>query len=399
MELEADKQKPTTGVTAAVAGSASVAQRICQAAPLFMAAVFLAALWLPTFDSFLKVDHSPMPIENRAPAVRPVFPSELKDLKAYLAGWELYFNDHFGFRKLFIRTHGFFQKKLLHEGSPDVLVGAAQWMYYVGNRELDDHMGLRVLKPEKLAEWQKLLETRRDWLAKRGIKYLFVVPPNKESIYPEHLPEWANNPGAVTVLDQFLAHMKAHSTVEILDLRPALKTAKQTARTYLYTDTHWNYYGAFMGYRAIITALAGQLPGLEPLTIDRFEIHSAPSNGGDLAKMLAQEQSTVERDYVTLVPRPPLKAADEKTDASILEKKWAEEERPCFIENPGQKYRAVMFRDSFTTNLKPFLGYNFQRIVFIWQREWNEGVIEHEKPDVVIDEVLERYLDWPIPTH
>jgi alginate O-acetyltransferase complex protein AlgJ len=403
MELEVNKPNPAglmPGVTQATdRGGASLAGRICQAAPLLMAAMFMAILWLPTVDSLFKVDHSPMPIENRALAVRPVFPAELKDLKAYLAGWEAYFNDNFGFRKLFIRTHGLVQRTLLHEGSPRVLVGQDQWMYYVGNGELDDHMGLRKLKTEKLLEWQHLLEQRRDWLAKRGIKYLFVIPPNKESIYPEYLPAWANVPGAFTTTDQFLAHMKAHSDVEILDLRPALKEAKKTRRSYLYTDSHWNYYGAFMGYQTIITTLSHQLPGLEPVSIEQFDIHTEQLPGGDLAKMLAQEQSTAEKDFITLVPRPPLSAPEEKVDTSLLEKQWVPEERPCYIENPSKKYRAVVFRDSFTTNLKPFLGYNFQRIVFIWQREWNESLIEREKPDVVIDEVLERYLNWPVPGH
>jgi alginate O-acetyltransferase complex protein AlgJ len=56
----------------------------------------------------------------------------------------------------------------------------------------------------------------------------------------------------------------------------------------------------------------------------------------------------------------------------------------------------VMFRDSFATYLIPFLGYHFQRSVYIWQRPWDLALIEREKPDVVIDEMLERYLDWPI---
>ncbi|MEI9865253.1 MAG: hypothetical protein WDN00_12025 [Limisphaerales bacterium] len=46
--------------------------------------------------------------------------------------------------------------------------------------------------------WKK----RRDWLAKRGIAYLFVVAPDKHSIYPEELPGWAVKVRPQTKLDQ-----------------------------------------------------------------------------------------------------------------------------------------------------------------------------------------------------
>lgn len=371
-------------------------ERFQRAATVLLCGLFLVLLWLPAFDSAFKLDKSPVPIENRAPARFPVWGPGPQGLRQYLAGLEAYFNDHFGFRKLFIRAHGYFQRKVFRQGSPDVLIGRDQWLFYVGNRAVDYHLGTELLSVKQLRKWQELLEKRRDWLAQRGIKYLFVVPPNKESIYPEYLPEWANKAGAATELDQLLAHMRAHSTVEILDLRPPLIEARKRGRIYQITDTHWNYIGAFAGYREIILALAKQLPGLEPLGIEAFEPRSAQRPGGDLARMLAQEQAMPEKELVTLAPRPYLPKLEVKSDPAILPKKWVPEEEPLSIENPSQKYKAVVFRDSFCDFLTPFLGYNFKRIVFIWQRPWDLSVIEHEKPDVVIDEMLERYLDWPI---
>ena len=371
-------------------------ERFQRAAMGLLCGLFLALLWLPAFDSALKLDNSPVPIENRAPAKVPVLGPGPQGLRQYLTGLEAYFNDHFGFRKLFIRTHGYFQRKVFRQGSPDVLIGHDQWLFYVGNRAVDYHLGAKLLSVKQLREWQALLERRRDWLARRGIKYLFVVPPNKESIYPEYLPEWANKAGATTELDQLLAHMRAHSAVEILDLRPPLFEARKRGRIYLITDTHWNHIGAFAGYREIILALAKQLPGMEPLEMEAFEPRFTQRPGGDLARMLAQEQAMPEKEFVTLVPRPYLPKLEVESVPAILPKKWAPEEEPLAIENPSQKYKAVVFRDSFCDFLVPFLGYNFQRIVFIWQRPWDMGVIEREKPDVVIDEMLERYLDWPI---
>jgi alginate O-acetyltransferase complex protein AlgJ len=232
-----------------------------------------------------------------------------------------------------------------------------------------------------------------------GSEYLLVIPPNKETIYPEFLPEWAHRPGVTTGMDQLLAHLKTNSTVEILDLRPALREARKRERVYLKTDTHWNQLGAFAGYQEMVRQLAAQLPGLPPpMKRDAFEVTYHGRPGGDLARMLAQEQSLTEPDYVTLSPRPGMPQLERKRDASLLPKKWAPGEEPLAIENPRQKFKAVVFRDSFSEFLTSFLGYQFNRIVFIWQREWNDSLIAREEPQVVIDEVLERYLDWPLPS-
>jgi hypothetical protein len=34
----------------------------------------------------------------------------------------------------------------------------------------------------------------------------------------------------------------------------------------------------------------------------------------------------------------------------------------------------------------------FNRVIYIWQSEWDAAFIERKKPDVVIDEILERLL-------
>jgi alginate O-acetyltransferase complex protein AlgJ len=374
--------------------------RLRRLASLLFCGSFLVALWLPLLDSIFKLDHSPVPIENREPAKFPRLASGVLGLKSYFAGLEAYYSDHFGFRKLLIRAHGRLERKVFGQGTSDVLIGRDQWLYYVANHALDNHMGSRPLTGEQLLAWRKLLETRRDWLAQRGIKYLFVAAPNKESIYPEYLPGWANKAGAVTQLDQFLAYMHANSTVSILDLRPTLLESKKNGRSYLLTDTHWNQLGAFAAYQDIIRTLANQLPGLTPLPREAFDTNYSQAPGGDLARMLAQEQAMSEPDYITFTPRSQLPAFEKKEDASILPKNWAPEEQPVVTANPQEKYSAVVFRDSFSSALTPFLGYHFKRMVLIWQRPWDFAVIEREKPDVVIDETLERYLDpsWPFPS-
>ncbi len=107
---------------------------------------------------------------------------------------------------------------------------------------IDHYSGQLQFTPEQLHDWQVLLEKRRDWLARRGIAYVFVVAPDKHTIYPEELPNWVTKVRPQTKLDQFYDYMHAHSTVPVLDLREIVRGGKKTCPTYFQTDTHWNFF-------------------------------------------------------------------------------------------------------------------------------------------------------------
>ena len=51
-----------------------------------------------------------------------------------------------------------------------------------------------------------------------------------------------------------------------------------------------------------------------------------------------------------------------------------------------------MFRDSFARPCMPFLGHSFRRITCIWEQNWDKRIIGIEKPDIGIDEMVERFV-------
>ena len=54
--------------------------------------------------------------------------------------------------------------------------------------------------------------------------------------------------------------------------------------------------------------------------------------------------------------------------------------------------RAVMFRDSFANALIPYLSEHFERILYVWDRDVDLALVDIEKPDVVIQEIVGRFL-------
>ena len=63
--------------------------------------------------------------------------------------------------------------------------------------------------------------------------------------------------------------------------------------------------------------------------------------------------------------------------------------------------RAVVLRDSMFNPLIPIFAENFSRVLFVSSRQLDTSLIEREKPDVVIEELVERMLHapgaYPIP--
>jgi hypothetical protein len=142
-------------------------------------AAFVVFLWLPTADTFLHLDTAATPQENRAPAAFPVFERSVEGVGKFLAGLEAYFNDHFGFRRRLVRWEQHWKWQLFRDSRANkVIIGEDGWLYYSGALTIDDVLGNRPFSESDLANWHELLAARRDWLAQRGIGYLFVVPPS-----------------------------------------------------------------------------------------------------------------------------------------------------------------------------------------------------------------------------
>ena len=364
-------------------------------------AVFLLLLWAPTVDFFLNLDHSRAPGENRLPARQPQL-SELRsgEMKKFLAASEAYFNDHFGFRKKLIRWFQNWKIGLYHDRSVyKVISGPNQWLFFGEQQMAEHYLGMLKLTPQQLQDWQTLLEKRRDWLAASGIKYLFVIPPDKQTIYPEELPEWLANAvpaNRKTRLDQFLQYMKEHSTVEVLDLRKPLSVAKKIAPTYLQNDTHWNLFGGFVACQEVIKTVSRQFPDLPPLRLEDFTWTNTPATGGDLVRMIGSD--AIEKNIFAFTPRPG-SPSPKIYDATNIVSFWDAHKLSRISENPKLiKRTAVIFHDSFGNAWQQFLGYSFKKIVFMSEnREFNPTVIMENQPDIVISEMLERYFNTQDP--
>ena len=72
----------------------------------------------------------------------------------------------------------------------EIIPGKGDWLFWGGDNVIDHLKASSPLSSETLEKFRKIHEDRYQYCKKRGIKYLFIVPPNKSSVYKEYLPDW-----------------------------------------------------------------------------------------------------------------------------------------------------------------------------------------------------------------
>jgi alginate O-acetyltransferase complex protein AlgJ len=339
---------------------------------LFLLAGFITAVWLPLLQMNLHFYPEFDNRENRKLVDPPDF--DLPLIRQWPARCNAFLCDRFGMRPDLIRWNSVLRVRLLGV-SPvrSVIMGKDGWLFYRSEAQedgntIDDHRGKIPLTARDLADLRSTLEENEREFSKRGIAYLVVIAPNKNTAYPDYLPEGIGSPGTVTRLDQFMNYMKAHSGVRVIDLREALLRARKKYPTYLKTDSHWNTYGAYVGFQEIVRALCGRFPTLAPALLE--SVHPTLERslpGGDLSQMLFMQDLTPEDNRTRFIPAG-------LPDSPVLD--------------------TIVFRhDSFGDNLYPFLTPLARRIVNITPfAPFDFEALERNHPQVVLHVFVERYL-------
>ena len=355
-------------------------------------AIFLATLCAPLIGMWLRLDRDVPSAENRVLAEWPQLRWDAASLRALPEQLTRYFEDHFAFRQRLVRWQAVIRMRVLGVSPSNAVIrGRDGWLFYADDGALQDYASAPPLTDAELEHWRSTLQDISDWLRVRGIAYLFVISPDKHAIYQEYMPRTIRR-AAVSRIDQLVSYLGQHSTVRVLDLRPALLAAKAGERIYHRTDTHWNARGAFVAYRHIVDALAQDVPALRPPERSAFEPAAVRSAGLDLAGMLGLTEVLDEDDLILVRRRPGT--------ARIIEPPHPNPRlmHPRIVtEAPNGGPRAVVFMDSFGAGLVPFLSEDFSRVVYLWQTNLDPQVVLQEQPQVVIQEWVGRRLSTLLP--
>ena len=359
-----------------------------------VAALFAIAIAWPAVALIWTGARTLTRFENRPTAPWPA----LAMSREFPPAFDRAFSDRFGGRDALVRLHHSALLRVFGVSSlSTVMVGNDGWYYWLGEdgHSLDRHYrGTLEFAQSEVDSTVAELARRKEWLAAQGIAYVVVAVPDKFTIYPEHLPSWAVRAPMQTPYDRIAAALSRDGRVPFVDLRAPLRAAKATQRIYYQTDSHWNFNGAAIGYetlmREVQKAIPGKVASIAPVKRPEY-LPGVDFYSGDLLQMLGMPSRVREDDVAPLGKV----LAD---SASRCARRTDNDEFAGFefyvCDKPGLP-KLVMLRDSMAIPLIPLLSENFSRAVYASTRELDRALIEREKPDIVIEEMVERSLHSP----
>ncbi len=292
----------------------------------------------------------------------------------------------------------------------ETVLGKEGWLFLGEKYQSDINLNRRKLHADELAMLQKIGQNTaavEDWLTRQGVKSVkFMLCPNKDTVYPEFLPDWAR-PTEPLIGEALLAASKAGLYVDTRAAVIAAKT-KYNAPLFFKTDTHWNSLGAWHAFQHFAQEIKRsqaslQFPEPAGMTV------SAPTKieGGDLAHFLRMK--SLLPDTVVYAQHKDINLQTEQIDyqsgkvlaTGIGNPEVAPPITPLLVKSPQalNKVKVLWLRDSFGVAVAPMMAASFSEVL---QLHYNRAepalfaqLVKSFKPDYVFVTVVEREARHP----
>jgi hypothetical protein len=356
--------------------------------------VFLLFLSLPAVFGIILPKRTNALIENRRLADVPQLPTSWQEFKSLPSKFDAYYADHFGFRwsLLFVYRH---LKFYIHDTSINTALFGNEkgWIFYNNKKDgdsINDFRNINRFSKRQMNLFIERIKQKQQWLAQRNIEYLFVIAPSKQYIYPEYLPEYIKPTVDRNLIEQLSLEMQKHPEIHFLNLTPAIRHAKSNKLLYYKADSHWYYFGANIAQYEIAKKLLAIFPQQIYPSLHPDSLFKKHKFYGELARYMGLEKYFEEENYV---PQLAECATDTQPKNRVFKQSFSTH---CESGNLS----AIVFRDSFFTILQPFMSLYFKDVEYIWQKMTfvtAEKALQRNKPDIMIEEWVDRYLPKSLP--
>ncbi|MEZ0484724.1 alginate O-acetyltransferase AlgX-related protein [Fibrella aquatica] len=363
-----------------------------------LVACFFLLICLPVIDQVLGIS-SFRTMEKKSSSL-PEAGSlhSIQSLKKAVRKFDTYYKTNFGGRNGLVFLHSTLHYYVLND-SPvpqQVILGKKGWLY-VGdqyNRVMQQHQGLWPLPLDSAKAIAQYIADVHQKLANKGIQLYILIAPDSHSIYPEYLPDHLSPCPQVqadglckepeTPHDVLSRAMQKQPAVPFLDIRDALRKAKQRIDVYKETDTHWSSYGAFIGTASLVNRIRQKFPTIRPIRWSEYDMQIMRGGSGDLAALMMLQGQVKDQTFCSIVIKPAVRAVatQQATDKQASHFQGKDPSQPSMI----------FFGDSFSEGMLAYIPSYFSRSTAVHQPTLDWKRIDRERPDIVVVEIVERNL-------
>jgi alginate O-acetyltransferase complex protein AlgJ len=364
---------------------------------LFVLTCFLPlALWCIGASAFQVSDQEMRNVEVYPGLSKLKFKEGRSQLQQYLI-------DRFPGRDKALLAMNYLRHHWLDISSSKIVVGKDDWLFYAGDETFEDFLGLRNFSETELERWTEKRISRSTALRTIGVEYLFLVAPNKSTVYPEMLPKSIQLLKGPSRLEQIDSVLQNHPNIDYENLvNRLLVKKKEGEQVYWKRDSHFSASGYEVMSDAIYRFADSKL--------DSFSVENS-------VPWIRREQRNRKSDGIkllglsNLMQEPPVELIEVEFPPNYREvsavwfDRWTKFStdhyaHPLVTERKSGKGTVIIMGDSFLRSsgindrILP-VSLPFKRCICFWGslplRELLEYV-EIEKPDLVIEQCVERSL-------
>lgn len=328
--------------------------------------------------------------ENRVLESFPQITLESVKDGSFMDSMESFVGDHFMLRKAFVSLNTQVQLMI---GKRDLASNygktPAEGGVYFG---ADNHI-YEVLLPNRTDVFQRNVAGLKIFSQKAGVPFYVMPVPSGSQEQADKLPYSAPNHDQHEELNAIRASLG--SKAKVIDLFDTLSDV--SGKDYYYkTDHHWNSYGAYEGYCALIGSMGGT-PA--PVSDFNFTVGSNAFYGTLYSKAVyAQQQADILYMPVYKKQMQLTQQTGKQTRNSIYWNEFLQKKdkystflggnhsvdvvRNKSVTN-GKKL--LIIKDSYANSMIPYLAVNFSEIHIIDLRYYNQDIYDYIKQNGITD--------------
>ena len=296
-----------------------------------------------------------------------------------------WFNDRFYLRKNFINI---FDLKLVLQKNwitKDVVKGKDGWLFLGWKISRDSYTNSNLFTEEELKKVDNYLKEIDAYCKLHNKSFYFLIAPDKSKIYGEYYSDAIQPVQEKSRADQLIEYINQNSKVKVIYPKDELISKKGDDLLYWKGDTHWNLLGGYYAYNYLINRIKKDYNGITPYKVTEYVTEN---HDGDLYNMTPE---LLRKSDKTIYRVPSI-------NVDSICKTFGEfgvDNVTC--DNKNNKLNLVMYRDSFTIYLIPYLANTFRHSQFIWKDDVTQESLT--SADVVLFEIVERRLPDLVDKH
>ncbi|MCM1160295.1 MAG: hypothetical protein NC412_03635 [Roseburia sp.] len=344
----------------------------------FMAIITIPLLCMNTEE------YAESQLENRALTGWPGWGFDKKFNEWYLH----YAEDRIGFREEAIGVFTKAVHSLFHEFAEELhMYGKEDYVFPADEGYVKSYQHLNT-DEELIDSLVSYLENTNEYLKEKNIPFVFMICPDKKSIYGEYFPDFIHvnekQESTLELLEGKLDKAEVPYVIPVGEFKEAAKTVQIYNRKY--DSAHWNDFGAFYGLQLVGEKFREQGSAAPVISQKDYVLSFEEMKTMEFIDIPINEQVP----FFTLANKPELKT-NQKLEGA-LERVEGTSIQHYKNSKAKSEETILIFHDSFLQSNKKFFV-NTYKEVYMVSRQNYEGIqyyVNVLKPDIVLYENAER---------